>query len=100
MQPWNFGDAKNRYLNVAPTLRKAHDAESRPARVRGQRPYDLATPYFATQYTFNHLGLEPTLRDHVTMAYYDAGHMMYVRPSEHPKLKKDLAAFYRAALPK
>ena len=100
VQPWDFGDAKNRYLNVAPTLQKAM-TQNRDLRVFvANGRYDLATPFLATEYTFNHLGLEPALRDHVTMGYYDAGHMMYVRPSEHMKLKKDLAAFYRSALPK
>ena len=60
--------------------------------------YDLATPFFATEYTFNHLGLEPALADHVTMAYYDAGHMMYIDRACHRKLKKDVAAFYAKAL--
>ena len=100
VQPWDFGDAKNRYLNVAPTLQKAM-TQNRDLRVFvANGRLDLATPFLATEYTFNHLGLEPGLRDHVTMGYYDAGHMMYVRPSEHMKLKKDLAAFYRSALPK
>ncbi len=100
VQPWDFGDAKNRYLNVAPTLQKAL-TQNRDLRVFvANGRLDLATPFLATEYTFNHLGLEPELRDHVTMGYYDAGHMMYVRPSEHMKLKKDLAVFYRSALPK
>ncbi len=100
VQPWDFGDAKNRYLNVAPTLQKAM-TQNRDLHVFvASGRYDLATPFLATEYTFHHLGLEPALRDHVTMAYYEAGHMMYTRPSEHRKLKKDLAAFYRAALPK
>jgi hypothetical protein len=40
--------------------------------------YDLATPFFATEYTVNHLGLEPALRANLRMTYYAAGHMMYV----------------------
>ncbi len=100
VQPWDFGDAKNRYLNVAPTLQKAM-TQNRDLRVFvANGRYDLATPFLATEYTFNHLGLEPALRDHVAMGYYDAGHMMYTRPSEHMKLKKDLTGFYKAALPK
>ena len=100
VQPWDFGDAKNRYLNVAPTLQKAM-TQNRDLRVFvANGHYDLATPYLATEYTFNHLGLETALRDHVTMGFYEAGHMMSTRPSEHAKLKKDLAAFYQSALPK
>jgi carboxypeptidase C (cathepsin A) len=100
VRPWDFGDAKNRYLNVAPTLRNAM-TQNRDLRVFvANGRYDMATPYLATEYTFRHLGLEPALRDHVTMGFYEAGHMMYTRPSEHAKLKKDLAAFFQSALPK
>ncbi len=38
VQPWDYGSAKNRYLNVAPDLRTAHDAQPGPEGVRGQRP--------------------------------------------------------------
>jgi carboxypeptidase C (cathepsin A) len=98
VQPWDFGSARNRYLNVAPTLQQAL-TKNRDLRVFvANGYYDLATPYLATEYTFNHLGLEPSLADHVTMGYYDAGHMMYIQRASHHKLKRDLAAFVQAAL--
>ncbi len=98
VQPWDFGEARNRYLNVAPRLRQAL-AKNHDLRVFvANGYYDLATPYFATEYTFNHLGLEPAPGDRVTMAYYEAGHMMYVKASEHQKLKKDVARFIQAAV--
>ena len=59
--------------------------------------YDLATPYFASDYTFTHLGLDPSLREHVTIEYYDAGHMMYINQPSLEKLQADLARFYEAA---
>jgi carboxypeptidase C (cathepsin A) len=100
VQPWDFGQAKNRYLNVSRPLKQAL-TENRALRVFvANGYYDLATPYFATEYTFNHLGLGPGLADHVTMAYYDAGHMMYIDRACHRKLKKDVAAFYAKALGK
>jgi carboxypeptidase C (cathepsin A) len=100
VQPWDFGAAKNRYLNVSRPLKQAL-TKNRALRVFvANGYYDLATPYFATEYTFNHLGLEPGLADHVTMAYYDAGHMMYIDRACHRKLKKDVAAFYAKVLGK
>ena len=39
--------------------------------------YDLATPFFGTEYTFAHLDLEPELRGNISMEYYGAGHMFY-----------------------
>src|SRR6266550_1875 len=41
--------------------------------------YDLATPFFATEYTVSHLaGLSPELRARLTLRSYEAGHMMYL----------------------
>jgi carboxypeptidase C (cathepsin A) len=98
VQPWDYGSARNRYLNVAPTLERAL-VQNRYLRVfQANGYYDLATPYFATEYTFNHLGPDGALANRVTMGYYDAGHMMYVHRPSHQKLKRDLAAFIQAAL--
>jgi carboxypeptidase C (cathepsin A) len=58
--------------------------------------FDLATPYFATAYTFSHLGLEQPLRNNITMTYYEAGHMMYVHLPSLAQLKADLVAFIQA----
>jgi carboxypeptidase C (cathepsin A) len=59
--------------------------------------YDLATPYFATEHTFHHLGLDPTLEANVTLTYYPAGHMMYIHSPSLVRLKEDMAAFYATA---
>jgi carboxypeptidase C (cathepsin A) len=56
--------------------------------------YDLATPFFATEYTVNHLeGLSPDLRDNITLKYYDAGHMMYLYEPALAELKQNVARF-------
>jgi len=55
--------------------------------------YDLATPFFGTEYTMDHLGLDPKLRDHVEMKYYESGHMMYLHPASLEQFKADVAAF-------
>ena len=55
--------------------------------------YDLATPYFATRYTFDHLHLDESLRDNISMSYYEAGHMMYLNIPSLAKLKQVLADF-------
>ncbi len=96
VQQWNFGSAGNgRYLNVAPSLRRAM-TENRSLRVFvANGYYDLATPYFATGYTFDHLG-DKALSQRVTMAYYDAGHMMYINKPSLKKLKEDIAKFMEA----
>src|SRR5262249_22536198 len=48
--------------------------------------YDLATPFFASEYTMDHLELPDSLRDHITMKYYESGHMMYLREADLAKL--------------
>src|SRR5262249_50713215 len=60
--------------------------------------YDLATPYFATKYTFDRLALDETLRANVSEGFYEAGHMMYVHVPSLARMKRDLAGFIRAAL--
>ncbi len=96
--PWDF-EAKNRYLNVAETLRAAitHNPYLKVFVANGR--YDLATPYLATKYTFDHMELPPNLRTNVSMGYYDAGHMMYVNQPSLVQLKKDLANFVQSAMP-
>lgn len=55
--------------------------------------FDLATPFFATEYTMDHLGLPPNLEDHIHMEYYQAGHMMYLRDASLARLKTNIDAF-------
>jgi carboxypeptidase C (cathepsin A) len=58
---------------------------------------DLATPYFATEFTFNHLGLDESMRANVKMRYYEAGHMMYVHIPSLEKLAADMREFVNDA---
>jgi len=55
--------------------------------------YDLATPFFATEYTMEHLGLPAKLESHIHEEYYDAGHMMYLHEASLAKLKENIAKF-------
>jgi carboxypeptidase C (cathepsin A) len=95
--PWSFAEHENRYLDVAETLRKAMSMNPFLKVFVANGYYDLATPYAATEYTFNHLGLDPDLLPNVSMSYYPAGHMMYVHLPSLAKLKNDLAAFIDSA---
>lgn len=55
--------------------------------------YDLATPYLATRYTFDHLELDESRRANITTTYYEAGHMMYIHDPSLAQLRADLEAF-------
>ncbi len=92
-QNWDYEDFKNAYVDVSETLRNTI-TRTRFMKVFVANGYlDLATPYYATEFTFNHLGLDDTLRDNIKMEYYDAGHMMYVHIPSLEKLADDLRAF-------
>ena len=57
--------------------------------------YDLATPLGATRHFLQHIDLPETLRNNITEAYYEAGHMMYLHPPSMARFKDDLASFIR-----
>lgn len=97
--PWSYADHENRYVNVSETLRSAMTQNPHLKVFVANGYYDLGTPYFATEYTFNHLGLHESLRKNITMGYYEAGHMMYIHIPSLAALKEDLAEFIRAAVP-
>jgi carboxypeptidase C (cathepsin A) len=56
--------------------------------------YDMATPFFQTEYDLSHMLLDPSLRNNVEFAYYPSGHMVYLNPEALKKLKADVARFY------
>jgi carboxypeptidase C (cathepsin A) len=59
--------------------------------------FDLATPFFATEFDLDHMGLEPALRGNVQFGYYPSGHMIYLNVDALHQLKDDLAAFITKA---
>jgi carboxypeptidase C (cathepsin A) len=98
VRPWSFEPYENKYVNVAETLRSAMTQNPHLRVFVAKGYYDLATPFFAADYVFNHLGLDPTLREHVSGDYFPAGHMMYVNPPSLGKLKQDIAKFIQTSL--
>lgn len=89
--PWNYGKACNKFLDVGDNLRETITRNPNFKVFVAKGFYDMATPYFAVEYTFNHLGLEPSLRSRITMSDYQAGHMMYIHLPSLIKLKQDLS---------
>ncbi|MCU0330233.1 MAG: peptidase S10 [Candidatus Kapabacteria bacterium] len=93
--PWDYSSFQNEYVSVAPRLKSAmaSNPDLRVWVLNGY--YDLATPFYATEYTFSHMGLPPALQSNVTMTYYHAGHMMYLLKSELVRMKEDARLYFR-----
>ena len=60
--------------------------------------FDMATPFFATEYTMDHLLLPGNARDRIQMNYYNAGHMMYLNEKSLAKLKINIGGFIDTAV--
>jgi len=93
---WKLTDQRGRdgevYVNVAPYLGKALRENSGLRVFVGQGWYDFATPFFAAEYSMSRTGFDPS---RISFHYYDAGHMMYVRPEDLRKLSSDIRSFIR-----
>jgi carboxypeptidase C (cathepsin A) len=95
--PWDYGDYENRYLNVAETLRQAMTENPHLMVFVASGYYDLATPFLATDYTFNHIGLDRSLQENLALRSYEAGHMMYTHKPSLQAFKADLAEYFDKA---
>lgn len=96
--PWNYGSATNQYLNVSDKLNEVI-SKNNTLRIYVASGYnDLAIPFFSTDYTFSHLGLDPSLRNNITLKTYEGGHMMYLFKPTLIKMKADLTTFFKQSL--
>ena len=96
--PWSYSVFENEYLNVAETMRRAMTYNPHLKVYVANGYFDLGTPYFATEYTFSHLGLHKDLQKNISMDYYEAGHMMYIHIPSLGKMKKDMSKFIKNAM--
>jgi len=95
---WNWGSAGQGFPNTAEALREAFVKNNYMKLFVASGWFDLATPYYATQYTLAHLALPANLRSNITTGYYDSGHMMYLHDQSLAHLKQDVSAFITNAL--
>jgi carboxypeptidase C (cathepsin A) len=59
--------------------------------------FDLATPFFSTEYDLSHMDLPEKLVNNVQLGYYPAGHMVYLNVDALKEMKADMAKFYALA---
>ncbi|XOV88074.1 MAG: S10 family peptidase [Pseudomonadota bacterium] len=95
MPKWKYDSFQNSYVNTAETLRTAMMKNPHLKVFVANGLYDLATPFFATQYTIEHLGLRDGREANIEMGYYAAGHMMYVNTKALTELSADLKRFVK-----
>ncbi len=95
---WEWGSAGEGYPDTSEALRLAFIKNPYMRLFVASGYYDLATPFFATRYTLNHMNLDAQQQAKISLGYYDAGHMMYIKSSSLDHLKQDVSAFLGKAL--
>jgi carboxypeptidase C (cathepsin A) len=98
-QPWDYG-VQNGFGDTTSQLKNAMTKNPYMKVLVAAGYYDLATPFYAVEYTLNHMGLNPDMHKRISWAYYQAGHMLYIDSDSHAKMHHDVGEFLSSALPK
>ncbi len=95
---WTWGSAQNGPVEKSAALADAIRRDPSLHVFVASGRFDLATPFFATHYVIDHLGLDPAQRRRIEMHDYPSGHMMYLTNEDRTRLTRDVETFVRAAL--
>lgn len=98
VRPWNWGSASGGYPSVTEDLRQAMSQNPALRVLVANGYYDMATPFFASEYVFDHLGYDESLQERIEQTYYPAGHMMYIHRPSLLRLTENVERFMRAAV--
>ena len=55
--------------------------------------YDMATPFFGTEYDLQHMMLDPAQQRNLEFRYYPSGHMVYLNPDALHRMRLDVQNF-------
>src|SRR5262249_48095870 len=95
---WDWGPAMDGYPQTATQLQSAMAKNKYLKVLVMEGMYDLATPFYASTYTFDHIRLWPELRRNISFADFKGGHMVYNDAPAMTAMKKTLDAWYKDAL--
>ena len=60
--------------------------------------YDMATPFFGTEYDLGHMMLDPSQQRNLEFRYYPSGHMVYLNPDALHQMRVDVQKFISEAV--
>ncbi len=95
---WNWGSAGEGYADTASALRSAIVQNPWLKIMVMEGYYDLATPYYAADYTFEHMNLPERFRRNISKATYASGHMVYLEENSRHKMHEDVDRFIDGTL--
>ena len=93
---WKY--PQNQYADVTPSLERAFTKNPYLRLYVAMGYYDMATPYYAVEYTLSQLRIAPEIRANIVTEYFAAGHMMYIDDASRVKLRIGMRRFIDAAV--
>ena len=88
---------QNQYAVLSPPIERAFTKNPYLRLYVAMGYYDMATPYFAVEYTLGQLRLAPEVRANIATDYFAAGHMMYIDDASGAMLRTGIRKFIDSA---
>lgn len=95
---WDWGPGMGGYPQTATQLQSAMAKNKYLKVLVMEGIYDIATPFYATAYTFQHLRLTPDYRKNLSFANFKGGHMVYNDAAALKEMKHTLDQWYEQVL--
>ena len=95
---WRYPQ-NNGYANVVPSLERAFAKNPEMKLYVAEGYYDMATPYYAVEYTLAHMSVDPRVRAGIVTERFEAGHMVYIDAPSMARMREGLRRFIDSALP-